>query len=208
MGKRAVQNRYCCEMIFELISGLDQNYINADIATCLYTGIMTDTGSFRFPSTTARTHQIVGKLIEKGAQPHTIYQKIYDIFSLNRLKLLRTALHNLKKIDEIPVVYITLSQKELNHNNFKKGDTEGFVNYGLSIAGITLAVIMIENEPEKIIKMSFRSKGPFDVSQFAKKYFNGGGHMNAAGGISYLNLHETILQFKKVIIAEKSRFNV
>ena len=197
-----------CEMIFELISGLDQNYINADIATCIYTGIMTDTGSFRFPSTTARTHQIVGTLIEKGAQPHTIYQKIYDIFSFNRLKLLRTALHNLKKIDEIPVVYITLSQKELNHNNFKKGDTEGFVNYGLSIAGITLAVIMIENEPEKIIKMSFRSKGSFDVSQFAKKYFNGGGHMNAAGGISYLNLHETILQFKKVIIAEKSRFNV
>ena len=197
-----------CEMIFELISGLDQNYINADIATCIYTGIMTDTGSFRFPSTTARTHQIVSTLIEKGAQPHTIYQKIYDIFSLNRLKLLRTALHNLKKIDEIPVVYITLSQKELNHNNFKKGDTEGLVNYGLSIAGITLAVIMIENEPEKIIKMSFRSKGPFDVSQFAKKYFNGGGHMNAAGGISYLNLHETILQFKKVIIAEKSQFNV
>ena len=196
-----------CEMIFELISGLDQNYINADIATCIYTGIMTDTGSFRFPSTTARTHQIVGTLIEKGAQPHTIYQKIYDIFSLNRLKLLRTALYNLKKIDEIPVVYITLSQKELNHNNFK-GRYRGLCKLWPDIAGITLAVIMIENEPEKIIKMSFRSKGSFDVNQFAKKYFNGGGHMNAAGGISYLNLHETILQFKKVIIAEKSRFNV
>tara|TARA_B100001175_G_C19491676_1_gene632945 strand:- start:524 stop:1537 length:1014 start_codon:yes stop_codon:yes gene_type:complete len=197
-----------CEMVFELISSLDHDQIDASIATSLYTGIMTDTGSFRFPSTTARTHQIVGTLIEKGAKPNTIHQKVYDNYSFGRLQLLGTALNNLKKIDEIPVVYITLSQKELNQNNFKKGDTEGFVNYGLSLAGITLAAIMIENESEKIIKMSFRSKGSFDVNQFAKKYFNGGGHINAAGGISSLNLDETEAKFRNAVIDEKSQFNV
>ena len=122
----------------------------------------------------AELHQVVSKLIENGAQPHLINQKIYDTNSINRLRLLGTALKNLKKIDSTPVVYITLSQKELNQNKFKKGDTEGFVNYGLSLEGILLAVIMIENEVEKTIKMSFRSKGSFDVNKFAKKYFNGG----------------------------------
>ena len=197
-----------CELIFELISSLDHDQIDSSIATCLYTGIMTDTGSFRFPSTTARTHQIVSTLIEKGAQPDFIHQKIYDTYSYDRLQLLGTALNNLTKIHEIPVVYITLSQNELNQNNFKKGDTEGFVNYGLSLKGISLAVIMIENETEKIIKMSFRSKGSFDVNQFAKKYFNGGGHINAAGGVSHLSLAETVAQFRKAIAEEKSHFNV
>lgn len=197
-----------CEMVFELISALDHDKIDSAIATCLYTGIMTDSGSFRFPSTTARTHQIVSTLIEKGAIPHFIHQKIYDTYSFNRLQLLGTALKNLTKIQEIPVVYITLSQKELNQNNFKKGDTEGFVNYGLSLLGISLAVIMIENEAEKIIKMSFRSKGSFDVNQFAKKYFNGGGHINAAGGVSHSPLAETVSQFRNAIAQEKSHFDV
>ena len=197
-----------CEMVFELISALDHDKIDSAIATCLYTGIMTDSGSFKFPSTTARTHQIVSTLIEKGAIPHFIHQKIYDTYSFNRLQLLGTALKNLTKIQEIPVVYITLSQKELNQNNFKKGDTEGFVNYGLSLLGISLAVIMIENEAEKIIKMSFRSKGSFDVNQFAKKYFNGGGHINAAGGVSHSPLAETVSQFRNAIAQEKSHFDV
>jgi len=197
-----------CEMVFEFISGLDHDKIDASIATCLYTGIMTDTGSFRFPSTTSRTHQIVSTLIEKGAKPHLIHQKIYDTYSFSRLQLLGTALNNLKKMDGVPVAYITLSQKELNQNKFKKGDTEGFVNYGLSLLGISLAVIMIENETEKIIKMSFRSKGSFDVNHFAKKYFKGGGHINAAGGVSHLTLDETLEQFKKAIADEKSQFNV
>ena len=195
-----------CEMVYELISHLDRDQIDEAIASCLYTGIMTDTGSFRFPSTTARTHQVVGKLIENGAKPHLINQKIYDTNSIDRLRLLGTALKNLKKIDSTPVVYITLSQKELNQNKFKKGDTEGFVNYGLSLKGILLSVIMIENEVEKIIKMSFRSKGSFDVNKFAKKYFNGGGHINAAGGVSNLTLDETVEHFIKVLAEEKSQF--
>jgi phosphoesterase RecJ-like protein len=124
------------------------------------------------------------------------------------LQLLGTALNNLTMMEEIPVVYITISQKELNQNKFKKGDTEGFVNYGLSLLGISLAVIMIENDTEKIIKMSFRSKGSFDVNQFAKKYFNGGGHINAAGGVSQLSIEETVSQFRNAITKEKSHFDV
>ena len=146
--------------------------------------------------------------IEKGAVPHFIHQKIYDTYSFDRLQLLGTALNNLTKMEGIPVVYITLSQKELNQNNFKKGDTEGFVNYGLSLLGISLAVIMIENEAEKIIKMSFRSKGSFDVNQFAKKHFNGGGHINAAGGVSHLTLAETVSRFRNAVADEKSYFDV
>jgi phosphoesterase RecJ-like protein len=114
----------------------------------------------------------------------------------------------MKKIEGLPVVYMTLSQKELDDNQFKKGDTEGFVNYGLSLLGIRLAVIMIENTSEKIIKMSFRSKGTFDVNQFAKKYFNGGGHINAAGGISSTSLKNTVTQLRNSIENEKSQFDV
>jgi len=196
-----------CEMVFELIYAIDSTQLDKVIATCLYTGIMTDTGSFRFQSTTARTHQIVSQLIEQGAEPHLIHQNIYDTYSFNRLQLLGNALSNLKKIEGLPVVYISLSQKELNQNKFKKGDTEGFVNYGLSLLGISLAVIMIENETEKIIKMSFRSKGTFDVNQFAKKYFGGGGHMNAAGGVSRSSLDKTIEHFLSSIAKEKSQFD-
>jgi bifunctional oligoribonuclease and PAP phosphatase NrnA len=196
-----------CEMVFELINGIAPNEIDASIASCLYTGIMTDTGSFRFPSTTARTHQIVSILIEKGASPHLIHQKIYDTYSFHRLQLLGTALNNLKKINGLPVVYMTLSQKELHQNKFKKGDTEGFVNYGLSLMGVSLAVIMIENETEKIIKISFRSKGDIDVNQFAKKYFSGGGHINAAGGVSKSSLEKTVEHFLNAIDQEKSQFN-
>ena len=184
-----------CEMVYNLISHLDVAQIDQKIATCLYTGIMTDTGSFRFPSTTPKTHHVIAELIDKGANHSEIHQNIYDTFTFDRLRLLGTALTNLKKIKELPVVYITISQKELNRNNFKKGDTEGFVNYGLSLVGISVAVIMIENEQEQIIKMSFRSKGAFSVNDFARTYFNGGGHHNAAGGASKLSLSETESKF-------------
>ena len=184
-----------CEMVYNLISQLNASQIDQKIATCLYTGIMTDSGSFRFPSTTSKTHHVIAELINKGANHSEIHQNIYDTFTFDRLRLLGTALTNLKKIKELPVVYITISQEELNKNNFKKGDTEGFVNYGLSLVGISMAVIMIENEQEQIIKMSFRSKGAFSVNDFARTYFNGGGHHNAAGGASKLSLSETESKF-------------
>jgi phosphoesterase RecJ-like protein len=123
------------------------------------------------------------------------------------MQLLGTALKNLKKIDSLPVVYMTLSHEELNQNDFKKGDTEGFVNYGLNLKGILFTVIMIENQQEKIIKMSFRSKGGFDVNHFAKTYFNGGGHVNAAGGVSMLSLKETESKFLSILDKIKIQLN-
>jgi len=192
-----------CEMIYNIIEAIDVSAINKTIATCIYTGIMTDSGSFRFQSTTAITHNIVSNLLDTGINHSQIHNNIYDAYSFGRLQLLGKALTNLVKVEALNAVYITLSQEELNQCDFKKGDTEGFVNYGLSLNGIKLAVILIENSQEKIIKMSFRSKGDFNVNEFARKHFNGGGHNNASGGVSYDNLekttqkiHQTILEYK------------
>ena len=131
---------------------------------------MTDTGSFKYPSTTFKTHEIISKLINHGANGSEIHEKIYNEFSLNKLNLLSICLNNIIKVQKLPVIYMTLNQKELDKCYFKKGDTEGFVNYGLSVKGIKLSIILIENKHEKIIKMSFRSKGNFPVNLFAEKY--------------------------------------
>jgi phosphoesterase RecJ-like protein len=189
-----------CEMVYNFIDMLnDTDNIDADIATCLYTGIMTDTGSFRFPSTTNKTHHIIGNLIEKGANNSQIHNNILDTNSFERMQLLGKALSNLKVIPEYRTAYITLTQNELNTFNFKKGDTEGFVNYGLSLKGIIFAAIFIENQQENIIKISLRSKGSFSVNELSRSHFEGGGHTNAAGGKSDLNLSDTIDKFISIL---------
>ena len=189
-----------CEMVYNFIEMLgDNSLIDANIATCLYTGIMTDTGSFRFPSTTSRTHHVIADLIDKGAENAQIHNNIYDTNSHNRLQLLGRALQNLRIIPELRTAYITLTQAELDNFNFKKGDTEGFVNYALSIEGIIFAAIFIENTAEEIIKISLRSKGTFSVNEFARAYFNGGGHTNAAGGRSHNNLQDTVDKFISIL---------
>ena len=195
-----------CEMIYHVINQLNPKGFNEAIANCLYTGIMTDTGSFKYPLTTAQTHKAIAKLIEYGASGTSIHQKIYDSSSFNRLKLLGIALSNMTQITNIPVVYITLSQKELNSCNYQKGDTEGFVNYGLSLKGIQFSCIMIENEQEGKIKMSFRSKGDFSVNDFARTYFQGGGHFNAAGGMSTDSIEQTVLRFQKAVAEVSAQF--
>lgn len=189
-----------CEMIYNFIELLgDTDKINASIATCLYAGIMTDTGSFRFPATTSRTHHVIGNLIEKGADNSQIHNKVYDTNSYSRLQLLGRAMQNLKVIPELRTAYITLSQAELDEFNFKKGDTEGFVNYALSLKDIIFAAIFIENHQEDIIKISLRSKGGFSVNEFSRAHFNGGGHTNAAGGRSESNLQSTIDKFISIL---------
>ncbi|WP_298899949.1 bifunctional oligoribonuclease/PAP phosphatase NrnA [uncultured Psychroserpens sp.] len=189
-----------CEMVYNFIDMLgDSDKINSDIATCLYVGIMTDTGSFRFPSTTSATHKIIGNLIEKGANNSEIHNNLYDTNSYERLQLLGRALSNLKVIPEYRTAYITLSQEELNTFKFKKGDTEGFVNYGLSLKGVIFAAIFIENQQENIIKISLRSKGDFSVNELSREHFSGGGHTNAAGGKSDLNLSDTIDKFISIL---------
>ncbi|HET8887214.1 MAG TPA: bifunctional oligoribonuclease/PAP phosphatase NrnA [Salinimicrobium sp.] len=185
-----------CQMVFQFFDKMDlAEKITPEMATCIYTGIMTDTGSFKYRSTTGETHHIIAQLIEKGADNTTIHENIYDTNSYERLQLLGRTLSNLKVINELNVAYTTLTQEELNQFNFKKGDTEGFVNYGLSLEGIIFAAIFIENESEGIVKISFRSKGDFSVNDFARNHFDGGGHINAAGGKSQLNMQQTLEKF-------------
>lgn len=189
-----------CEMVYNFIEFLgDTDKITRSIATCLYTGIMTDTGSFKFSSTTSRTHRVIADLMEKGAENTEIHHQIYDTNSADRMKLLGIALNNMVVVEDRHTAYITLTQNELDSCNYKKGDTEGFVNYGLTLDGIKFAVIFIENAEEGIIKISFRSVGDFSVNQFARKHFEGGGHDNAAGGKSDLPMFETIEKFRKLL---------
>lgn len=194
-----------CEMVYHFITALGYNKnIDKTIATCIYTGITTDSGSFRFPKTTGTTHRVVADLIDKGINNSEIHNNLFDNASMNRLKILGLALNNLVVLPEYKTSYITLSQEELDSANNQKGDTEGIVNYGLSIKGIDFAAIFIENKEENIVKISFRSQGSFDVNQFARNHFNGGGHINAAGGKSLLSLEETINKFIAILAEEKN----
>ncbi len=189
-----------CEMVYNFIEMLsDVEKINSTIATCLYVGIMTDTGSFRFPATTSRTHYVIGNLIEKGANNSQIHNNIYDTNSYSRLQLLGRAMQNLKVIPELRTAYMSLSQAELDEFNFKKGDTEGFVNYALSLNNIIFAAIFIESKQDQIIKISLRSKGEFSVNEFSRAHFHGGGHTNAAGGRSDDDMQTTITNFISIL---------
>ena len=189
-----------CEMIYNFIAQLDKKqFIDKRIATCIYTGILTDSGSFRFPKTTGTTHRIIADLIDLGAENTEIPTLLFDNNSYDRLQLLGRALQNMKVFPEFKTTYISLSQKELDTFNYVKGDTEGIVNYGLTIKGINFSAIFIEHRDENIIKISFRSQGDFDVNQFARDHFNGGGHINAAGGKSSLSLKDTISKFEQLI---------
>ena len=189
-----------CEMIYNFILFLGKKHdIDKTIGTCIYTGILTDSGSFRFPKTTGTTHRIIAELIDLGVENTEIPTLLFDNSSFGRLQILGRALQNMKVITEHKTAYITLTQDELNSFGYVKGDTEGIVNYGLSIKGIVFAAIFIENKEEKIIKISFRSQGDFDVNQFARDYFNGGGHQNAAGGKSEVSMEETIRKFEDLV---------
>jgi nanoRNase/pAp phosphatase (c-di-AMP/oligoRNAs hydrolase) len=185
-----------CEMIYNFISFLGKkSEIDKTIGTCIYTGILTDSGSFRFPKTTGTTHRIVGELIDLGVENTEIPNLLFDNSSFGSLQLLGRALQNMRLLEANKTAYTTLTQAELDQFNFVKGDTEGIVNYGLSIKGIDFSAIFIENKEDKIIKISFRSQGDFDVNQFARDYFNGGGHRNAAGGKSEESLEATVKKF-------------
>lgn len=197
-----------CQMVYHFIDQLnDLDKINAPMANCLYTGIMTDTGSFKFVATTATTHRVVAALIDKGANNTEIHKAIYDTNSPSRLHLLGCALKNMEILTAYKTTIIHLSQEELDQYNYKKGDTEGLVNYGLSIAGVIFAAIFIENAAEGIIKISFRSQGRFSVNEFARAHFQGGGHNNAAGGKSEIGLLETIAAFKALLPKYELKLN-
>ena len=194
-----------CEMVYDFIvqSG-HSNLINIDIATCLYTGLMTDTGSFRFPSTTASVHKIVAHLKELGLQHAKIHENIYDNSTEGRLKFMGNAfLNRMTVLPEFKTAVMAIPKSDIYKFELKTGDTEGLVNYLLSIEGIKFAAILIDREEER--KWSFRSKGNFDVNIFARTHFEGGGHANAAGGRSSKSLDETFNDFKNIIENYKSQ---
>jgi phosphoesterase RecJ-like protein len=185
-----------CEMVYHVIQALGLGEaITPAAASCLYTGILTDTGSFKYAAATPTTLRVAAELMERGA-PHTdIHRHIYDTNRPERLQLLGCALQNLVILKPYRTAYITLSQDELDRHRFHKGDTEGFVNYGLSLKDVVLAAIFIENREEGIIKISFRSQGSFSVNALARAHFEGGGHINAAGGKSTESLEDTVARF-------------
>jgi len=194
-----------CEMVYDFIvqSG-HSNLINLDIATCLYTGLMTDTGSFRFPSTTASVHKIVAHLKELGLQHAKIHENIYDNSTEGRLKFMGNAfLNRMTVLPEFKTAVMAIPKSDIYKFELKTGDTEGLVNYLLSIEGIKFAAILIDREEER--KWSFRSKGNFDVNIFARTHFEGGGHANAAGGRSSKSVDETLNDFKTIIENYKSQ---
>ena len=192
------------ELVFDFICLLgDENKLNKSIAECLYTGIMTDTGSFRFPSTSPQTLRAAARLMEAGAVSSEIHNRIYDDNSEDKIHLLGFCLdEKLKVLPQYNTAFITLDAAEQKKFNCKKGDTEGFVNYALSIKGIKFAAFFAERDG--LIKTSFRSKGNFDVNLFARKNFDGGGHRNAAGGASKLSMKQTVEKFISVLENYKS----
>ncbi|MEQ8905393.1 bifunctional oligoribonuclease/PAP phosphatase NrnA [Ekhidna sp.] len=187
------------ELIYDLIVDFSgKEAIDKGIAECLYAGIMTDTGSFKHPSTTSKIHRMVAELIDLGADVNKVSRLIYDTNSLQRLRFLGHALAEKLKVDEnARIAYFVIEEDDFKDFRLKQGDTEGLVNYALSIKGIVVAAIIIQGENE--IKLSFRSIGDFAVNKFAEEYFNGGGHKNASGGISKLTLKETEKKFIELI---------
>ena len=193
------------QLVYEVIEAMDlTNHITKAIAECLYVGIMTDTGSFKYSCTTAKTHHIIAELIAAGAENAKIHDLVYDNSSANRMKLLGYCLNEkLLVYPENNSAIISLTAEELEQFNFKKGDTEGIVNYALAIKGIVFATFIAEKDG--MVKLSLRSKGDFKVNEIASKYFKGGGHMNAAGGISEVSVDETIRVTENIIKKYKKR---
>jgi len=195
-----------CELLYDIFCYLGfEEKINSKISTCIYTGIMTDSGSFKFPSVTNRTHDIVSKLISSGAKNSYIHNAVYDNSPLSKIKILGKALENLNIIPDLKTSYMHINKTDLESLNYRKGDTEGIVNYGLSLKGIIFSAMFIEdpNENNKI-KISFRSIGEFSCDKFARKHFNGGGHINAAGGKDFGTIENTINKFNKFLINYKT----
>ena len=187
-----------CELVYRMLQQTDPGAITPDIATCLYTGIMTDTGSFRYANTTADTHRAAADLIARGAENADIQNHIGNNGSEHRLRLLGYALYEkMVVLPECGTAYTVLTNEELRKFHYQPGDTEGLVNYGLSMQSVNLSVLL--KQQDGLIKISFRSIGRFSVNDFARNYFKGGGHLNAAGGASHDSLDATVTRLKEAI---------
>lgn len=196
------------ELVYQFICEMDGcDRVDADLAECLYAGINTDTGSFRHSNVTKTVFDVSAALVEKGANTSKVAKLIYDTNSENRLRLLGYALsENLKVIKEFNTAYFALSEKMLKKFNAQMGDTEGLVNYALSIKGVKLAALF--KESDNMVKISFRSVDDFSVNELAKNHFSGGGHKNAAGGKSEVSLDETVLKFEELLKEYKTQLTI
>lgn len=194
-----------CELCYELIVALgDEDLIDPAIANCLYAGIMTDTGGFRHSNTTQNVHEVVARLISLGADNSQVAKNIYDKSTLNRLRFLGFALgENLQVLEDYHTAFFALKEKDLRRFSSKTGDTEGLVNYALSIEGITLGALF--KETDEGVKISLRSTGNFPANEIASRFFNGGGHRNAAGGRVFDSLEETIERFTQILTEYKDQ---
>jgi bifunctional oligoribonuclease and PAP phosphatase NrnA len=192
---------YCstAQMIYDFVlASCDEALITVSMAECLYCGLMTDTGSFRFPSVTAETHRMAAALLDTGLDHYKIHRAVYDTNMPERLQMLGYALsEKLEVMPEYHAAVISMSLAELVRFNHRPGDTEGLVNYGLSIDGVRFSAFFREGNNE--VRCSFRSAGSFDCNQFARAHFNGGGHVNAAGGNFSLPVENAVAHFKEVL---------
>jgi bifunctional oligoribonuclease and PAP phosphatase NrnA len=194
-----------CELIYDFIISNDgEELIDPDIASCLYAGIIADTGSFRYSSTSSHTHKIAASLIDLGVDSAKVHALLLDNFSLTRYRLMGYVLYKkLTVYPELRTALVTLTQEELSKFNIQTGDTEGFVNYGLGIKGIVFSALIIDRSV--MVKMSFRSQGTFPCNEFSKAHFNGGGHLNAAGGASKDTLENVVKKFQEVLPEYKNQ---
>ncbi len=195
------------ELVFKLIDELgDKTLIDGEIAECLYAGIVTDTGGFRHSNTTHQVLKIASELVEHGADPYKVSKLIYDTNTIERLRLMGFVLsEKLKVLPEYRTAYVALTADELRRFGSQTGDTEGLVNYGLSIKGIRLSVLISDRKEN--IKLSLRSLGNFSVNDMAKAHFDGGGHRNAAGGQTSLTLDQTVAKFLSILPLYKDQLN-
>jgi phosphoesterase RecJ-like protein len=193
-----------CEMVYDfIVASGNKDKINLFIGECLYAGVVADTGSFRFSSTHASVHHMVAYLKDQGLEHTKVHEALYDNFLENRLRFLGHILSNRMEVFyELNVAMVYITRADLLKFNIKTGDTEGIVNYPLSIQGIKLVGFVVDRDEER--KWSFRSKGSFDCNTFARKYFEGGGHFNAAGGRDSESIEKTVAKFKLYINENKT----
>lgn len=187
------------ELVFRLICRLGEfTKINQACAECIYTGMMTDTGGFTYNSNSPEIYTIINELLKLGVDKDEIYRKVFNTYSADRMRLMGYALYEKMKVyPDNKAALITLNLDELKRFNFKNGDVEGIVNLPLSINGVDFSVFMREDTDK--IKISLRSQGTFPANMVAANLFNGGGHLNAAGGESYLSIEETIRIFEEAL---------
>jgi len=195
------------ELVYEILTScFAHDIVNTNAAICLFVGIMTDTGSFSYACSRGRTFQIAGELISKGVDVEKVQGAVYNNFSTDRMRLMGFSLNEKMKVfPEYKSAYISLTKEDLKQFKHKMGDTEGFVNLPLSIKGIVFSVLFVEHDT--FVKISLRSRGSFPVNVVSQKHFNGGGHINAAGGKTFMSLAETEVFFENLLKTYSSELN-